>query len=95
MFHNLACAQWLHARKFAEVDTSSLSLSLQEEHKQATTDFIECIPNFQKAIQLFEGFPDTFSIESEVKLKNKLTGLSLTNLAEIYFEKLEPEVSAK
>ena len=55
-------------------------------------EYIECIPNFQKSIQLFEGFSEVYTVESGLNLKNKLTGLSLTNVAEVYLEKLEAEV---
>ena len=65
---------------------------LSNECKKATMEYIECIPNFQKSIQLFEGFSEVYTVESGLNLKNKLTGLSLTNVAEVYLEKLEAEV---
>jgi hypothetical protein len=92
VLHNLACAQWLHTRKFADMNIKDLNPELEEEFKKATTDFIECIPTFQKAVQLFEALPEIYTVESNFSLKNKLTGLSLTNIAEVYQEKLEPEV---
>ena len=90
--HNLACAQWLHVRRFKDTNPNTLNEELADEFKVATTDFIECIPNFQRSVQLFEAFPDIFTVDSELNCKNKLTGLSLTNLAEIYLEKNELEV---
>ena len=57
------------------------------------------MPNFQKAVQVFEGLSSPYVAETEsegeVSLKNKLSGLSLTNIAEIYIERLEPEVIFK
>ena len=87
VYHNLACVQWLHMRQF----TDGFS-DMDNEKEQVLTDFIECVPNFQKAVQLFEGFPEYYSVESELNLKNKLSGLPLTNIAEVYFEKLEVDV---
>lgn len=92
VLHNLACAQWLHSRKFADTNAGSLSGELAEEFQKATVDFIECVPNFQRAVQLFEGFSEVYTVESGLNFKNKMSGLSLTNIAEVYLEELKPEV---
>jgi hypothetical protein len=92
VYHNLGTTQWMHLRKFEGNEFETLTGSEQEEFKKATLDFSETIANLQKAIQLFEGFPDVYTLESGLGFKNKLTGLSLTNIAEVYLELLEPDV---
>ena len=75
------------------------SKSRKEEKKIADEVYLEAMPNFQKAVQVFEGLSSPYVAETEsegeVSLKNKLSGLSLTNIAEIYIERLEPEVIFK
>mmetsp|Transcript_11442 Transcript_11442/g.22448 ORF Transcript_11442/g.22448 Transcript_11442/m.22448 type:complete len:301 (-) Transcript_11442:942-1844(-) len=73
--HNLACAQWWHLLQFAP-DSSS------EDKEIAKLDAKESVPNFIKAIQLFEQLPEPFAIEQLPKLANPISGLSLTNIAE-------------
>lgn len=95
VLHNLAVAQWMHVQKFYGMELKSMSASQEEEFKKATTEFTEAVPNLQKAVQLFEGFPDIFTLESDLNFKNKLTGLSLSNISEIFMEKIEPEVKSR
>ena len=92
VLHNLACAQWLHMRNLKDVNPTTLTDEIANEFMRASMDFIKCIPTFQRSIQLFEAFPDIFTAESGLICKNKLTGLSMTNIAEVYLEKNELEV---
>ena len=92
VYHNLGTAQWLHLRGSSSEDFRKMPSFAQDEYKRATLDFTESVANLQKAIQLFEGFPDLYTLESGLSFKNKLTGLSLVNVGEIYLEQLEPEV---
>lgn len=74
--HNLACAQWWHLLQYAPDDPS--------EGKEIAKLFAkESIPNFAKAIQLFEGLDEPYKLEGGPTLNNHLSGLSLTNIAEV------------
>lgn len=92
VYHNLGTTQWLHLRDLSSENFRSLPSEAQDEYKRVTLDFTESVANLQKAIQLFEGFPDLYTLESGLGFKNKLTGLSLVNVGEIYLEQMEPEV---
>lgn len=74
--HNLACAQWWHL-----LQTSPAS----ECYRETTLEFASAVPNLQKAIKAFECTEQECSAESP-GLSNVFSGLSLTNIAEIYFQ---------
>jgi tetratricopeptide (TPR) repeat protein len=78
VLHNLAVAQWWHSVKYSQTPDGS------EEHSKAVLEFTECVPNFQKAIQLLENLDEPY-LPSDLPLKVKATGLSLTNVAEVLF----------
>lgn len=76
VLHNLACSQWWHIRH-SPSETTALS-------------FTSAVPNFQRAINLFEGHAGLYSPTGEsAVLCNKLSGLSLTSIAELQFQSSE------
>jgi hypothetical protein len=93
ILHNLACAQWLHSKKFYGVKIDSLS---EEEKRYDYDNYIEnyskAISNFQKAIQAYEGFSESYTLDSGFVLKNKFSGLCLTSIGEICIENNDFEV---
>jgi hypothetical protein len=88
--HNLGCAQWLHPSKF-----SSTPEIQNEEKRIAEIEACEAIPNFLKAIEMKEGLSEGFSIQSKERLRMKNTGISITNIAEVYLGKKEAAVIDK
>ena len=93
VLHNLACTQWWHVLKYKDSDPNALGEET-EEFRQATVDFSEAIPNLQKAIQLLEDKNELYTPNlGNLDLKNKLSGLSITNIAEIHFQSANLEVS--
>lgn len=87
VLHNLACAQWWHSIE------AGFNPDLSAEHQKAVLDFTECVPNFQKSIQLLEDLPEPY-VPSALPLKVKATGLALTNVAEVLFQTGRDAVSA-
>lgn len=62
---------------------------LTKDHPEAraiSLEFTECLPNFRTAIKLFEGKEGQFDLNEQDQLLSPLTGLSLTNVAEVLFE---------
>ncbi|OMJ87590.1 hypothetical protein SteCoe_10681 [Stentor coeruleus] len=86
ILHNLACAQWLHSKKYYGIDTRNLSTEERQDYNDYIENYNKAILNFQKAIQIYEGLSDIFTLNSGFVLKNKLSGLSLTNIGEIFIE---------
>jgi hypothetical protein len=86
--HNLACAQWWHILQFAPEATS-------EERELAKLDAKESTTNFAKAVQLFEGLSEPFTVTQDAQLSNPLSGLSLTNIAEICIQSDSLDVAVK
>jgi hypothetical protein len=84
--HNLACGQWWHARELTKDHPESRAISLE---------FTECLPNFRTAIKLFEGKEGQFDLSEQDQLRSPLSGLSLTNVAEVLFDQGNWEVNAR
>ena len=77
VMHNLACGQWWHAQELTKTHPDARAISLE---------FTECLPNFRTAIKLFEGKEGQFDLSEQDQLLSPLTGLSLTNVAEVLFQ---------
>lgn len=75
--HNLACGQWWHAQELNKDHPDARAISLE---------FTECLPNLTTAINLFEGKEGRFNLSEADQLASPMSGLSLTNVAEILFQ---------
>jgi hypothetical protein len=94
IMNNLGCAQWWHIYKFHE-DKEILSKSTDqiEEFKRANLEFVNAVPNFQRAISTFEGLDKPYELETEaLTIKNPLSGLAMTNIAELFYQSNREEV---
>lgn len=92
ILHNLACAQWLHSKKFYGVKIDNLSIEERQDYDNYIENYNKAISNFQKAIQTYEGFSESYTLDSGLALKNKFSGLCLTNIGEICIENNDFEV---
>jgi hypothetical protein len=81
LLHNMACARWWN------IDFKRNSGDHTLEPAKAILSYKEAIYEFQKAIQLFENIPEVYKPNTiNPGLKNKLSGLCLTNIGEIYLK---------
>ena len=80
MLHNLATANWWAAYAYAGKEAEAYG---SEEFKTASYDFQDSVPGYIKAIGEFERVDAPFADE-DTELKSLLSGLSLTNIAEIF-----------
>lgn len=81
LLHNMACARWWN------MDFRRTSGDHDLDPAKAILSYKESIYEFQKAIQLFENTPEVYRPNpTNPGLKNKLSGLCLTNIGEIYLK---------
>jgi len=89
VLHNLATANWWAAYAYAGKEAEAYG---SDEFKNASYDFQDAVPTYIKAIGEFERDDKPFA-EEDTELKSLLSGLTLTNIAEIFLQTKQIENS--